>query len=86
MQLKPGGFMIFIVTSTKMDLYRSGKFLSKDRYEISKGLKVFFYNKESIKKEFSPFGMLEYKDIKEPVKYMKDQDPIKLIWVICKKK
>lgn len=84
-QLRIGGMMFFVVASKEMDQYGSGKFISKDRYEISKGLKVFFYNDESVIKEFSGFGMIEYKVVAEPIKYMDGYDPIKLVYVICKK-
>ena len=77
--------MIFVVSSTDMDIYRRGRYLSKNRYEISRGLKVFFYDSESVLKEFSAFGMTECRDIEEPVKFMKNQDPLKLKFVICRK-
>ena len=84
-QLNYGGIMIFIVTSKHSSMFGLGKFLSKDRFEVSKGLKVFFYDSESITKEFSKFGLTDYKEIEEPIKFMEGQDPIKLNFVICKK-
>ncbi|NVO10686.1 MAG: class I SAM-dependent methyltransferase [Bacteroidales bacterium] len=84
-QLKVGGIMFFLVASKQMSMYGSGKCLSKDRYEISKGVKVYFYDSESVTKEFADFGMVEFKDIEEPVKFMDAQEPIKLIQVICRK-
>ena len=84
-QLKIGGIMFFLVASKQMSMYGSGKCLSKDRYEISKGVKVYFYDSESVTKEFADFGMVEFKDIEEPVKFMDAQEPIKLIQVICRK-
>lgn len=84
-QLKAGGLMMFVVASKEMSLYGSGKLLSKDRYEISKGVKVFFYDSESVSKEFSSFGMVECKEVEEPIKYMEGYEPLKLIQVTCKK-
>ena len=84
-QLKPGGLMIFVVTSKQNSLYGSGKYLSKDRFEIAKGLRVFFYDPESVSKEFSDFGLIECTDIEEPVKFMEGEEPVKLKLVICKK-
>jgi SAM-dependent methyltransferase len=84
-QLKDNGLMIFVVASTKMSMYGTGRYLSKNRFEISKGLRVFFYDSDSITKEFSPYGLIEYEEIEEPVKFMKDQDPIKMTFVVCKK-
>lgn len=85
-QLKKGGMMIFIVASKKTGLYGQGTLLSKDRYEISKGLKAFYYDSASVQEEFSDFGMVESRDIEEPVKFMEGEEPVKLILVICMKK
>jgi SAM-dependent methyltransferase len=85
-KLKHDGLMIFVIASKQMSMYGKGKYLSKDRYEISKGLSVFFYDKESVIREFSGFGLIEYREIEEPIKHMTGEDPLKLIFVICKKK
>ena len=84
-QLNKGGIMMFAVASKNMSMYGSGKYLSKDRYEIAKGLKVFFYDDESVSKEFSEFGLIRYTNIEEPIKYMKEQEPISLKFIECKK-
>lgn len=84
-QLRDNGLMIFVVTSKKADLYGKGKYLSRDRFEIEPGLKVFFYDPDSIEREFSLFGLVEYKEIEEPVKFMKGVDPLKLYYVVCGK-
>jgi 2-polyprenyl-3-methyl-5-hydroxy-6-metoxy-1,4-benzoquinol methylase len=84
-QLNPGGLMIFVITSTLTSMYGKGRYLSKNRYEISKGLKVFFYDHESVLKEFSAFGLEECKAIEEPVKFMENQEPVKLKYIVCRK-
>jgi len=85
-QLRAGGIMLFTVASKQSDMYGKGKLLSKDRYELSKGLKVFFYDDESVKKEFSDFGLIKCKDIDEPVKFIRGLEPVKLKLVVCRKK
>jgi SAM-dependent methyltransferase len=84
-QLKNGGVMVFTITSKKSVLYGRGKYLSKDRFQIAKGLKVYFYDEESVLKEFSGFDIIECRDIKEPIKFMEGEDPLDMILVICKK-
>lgn len=84
-QLKTDGLMVFVVASTAMSLYANGKYISKNRFEISKGLKTFFYDREAISREFSEVGLIEFFEIEEPIKFMEGQDPIKLYSVICKK-
>jgi hypothetical protein len=77
--------MIFTITTKNSVLYGRGRCLSKDRFEIARGLKVFFYDNDSVLKEFSSFGMVECRDIEEPVKFMVGEEPLKVMLVICKK-
>lgn len=84
-QLITGGCMIFVVTSKESENYGKGRHLSKDRYEISKGLKVFFYDACSIVREFAPYGLETFYAVDEPVKFMPGFDPIKLIFIKCMK-
>lgn len=77
--------MIFVVTSTKNQLYGKGKPLGTNRFEISKGLKVFFYDDEAVEKEFSPYGIIEDKMIEEPIRFQAGQDPVLLRLIVCKK-
>jgi SAM-dependent methyltransferase len=84
-QLRPGGLIVLTVASKKSELYGSGRYLSPDRYEISKGLKACFYDSESVAKEFSHIGMIECRDIDEPVKFMDGQEPVKLKYVVCRR-
>ena len=85
-QLKTGGLMIFTVVSKQANMFGNGKQLSKDRFAIMKGLNVYFYDSNSVKKEFSEFGLTEFKDIEEPIKHMIGQESLKCKFVICKKK
>jgi len=85
-QLREGGLMVFITVSkgyTK--LYENGKPVSKDRFRIQNGLDVFFYDPETIVKEFGRFGLVEYTEIEEPVKHMPNEEPIKCWMVVCRK-
>jgi hypothetical protein len=73
------------VATTQMSMYGSGKYLSKDRYRISKGLNVFFYDDASVSKEFSEFGLMTQYNVLEPVKFNSGYDPMPLKFVLCKK-
>jgi len=84
-QLIKNGLMIFVVASVQNSMNGTGRYLSKDRFMISKGLKVFFYDNESVEKEFRPYGLMSYVDIDEPVKFIARQEPIKMISITCKK-
>ena len=85
-QLKPNGFMIFTVVSKKASMYGNGIQLSKNRFEIRKGLRVYFYDTDSVKREFEKYGLVvEYSEIDEPIKHMDNEPPLKCILVKCKR-
>ncbi|MFB6341925.1 class I SAM-dependent methyltransferase [Saccharicrinis sp. FJH62] len=85
LQLKPNGYMIFTVVSKKASMYGNGKQLSKDRFEIMRGVSVFFYDSGSVNKEFGKYGLVEFSEIDEPIKHMENEPPLKCILVKCKK-
>jgi SAM-dependent methyltransferase len=85
-QVTPGGYMVFTLASKQMSMYGSGTKLGRNRFRIPGGLEVFFYDQESVWEEFSDFGITEFHDITEPIKFAPEQEPIKLIFVICQKK
>ena len=85
-QLREGGLMVFITVSkgyTK--LYENGKPVSKDRFRIKNGLDVFFYDSVSVEREFRNFGLIECREIEEPVKHMPNEEPMKFWMVVCRK-
>lgn len=84
-QLSEGGYMIFTVVSDQASMYGTGKQLSKKRFELTKNLKVFFYDSKSVRKEFENYGLIDFHEIDEPIKHMEDQPPLKCIFVKCKK-
>lgn len=49
------------------------------------GLNVFFYDTDSVKREFGQFGLEELIEIDEPIKHMENKPPLKMIFVKCQK-
>lgn len=84
-QLKPNGYMIFTTVSKEAPMFKKGKELSKDRYETMKGVRIFFYDSDSVKREFKNYGLLEFTEIDESTKNMENKPPIKFIMVKCQK-
>lgn len=85
-QLREGGIMVFVVVSKGYSrLYENGKRISKDRFRMQNGLEVFFYDSESIKKEFGPFGLTGFREIEETVKHAPTGEPMKFWSVVCRK-
>lgn len=64
-QLSNDGYMAFTTISKKAPTYGQGKFISKDRYELFEGAKLFFYDEESIREEFGKAGLFEIVAINE---------------------
>ncbi|WP_264740605.1 class I SAM-dependent methyltransferase [Cytobacillus firmus] len=85
-QLKPDGYMIFTAVSKKAPMFGKGKQLDKDYFEIMEGVKMFFYDSDTIKQEFGQYGLIESSEIDEPNKDMKNKPPINFLMIKCKKK
>ncbi|WP_313641361.1 class I SAM-dependent methyltransferase [Paenibacillus sp.] len=84
-QLKPSGYMIFTTVSKKAPMFGKGKQLDKDYYEIMDGVKMFFYDSDSITQEFEKYGLVEFSEMDEPNKNMQNKPSINFIMVKCKK-
>jgi SAM-dependent methyltransferase len=63
--LVPGGFMIFTAISKNAPSFGKGELVDKDRYELHKGAKIFFYDLAAIKTEFERYGLFEVSSIVE---------------------
>ena len=64
-QLTDNGYMIFTTISKKASTYRTGKEIDKDRYEMFGGVKMYFYDRESINTEFGKAGLYDISEINE---------------------
>ncbi|MGE7881809.1 class I SAM-dependent methyltransferase [Bacillus sp. NPDC094077] len=84
-QLKPGGYMVFTTVSKKAPMFGKGKQLDKDYFEIMEGVKMFFYDSESIKQEFEEYGLVQFSEIEEPNKNAKNKPSIHFSIIKCKK-
>src|SRR5690606_15465126 len=51
-QLTERGFMIFATISKEAQLYGQGISIGKNRFELAGGLKMFFYDEQTIREEF----------------------------------
>tara|TARA_R110002012_G_scaffold309579_2_gene516651 strand:+ start:5527 stop:5946 length:420 start_codon:yes stop_codon:yes gene_type:complete len=64
-QLTENGFMVFTAITKNAYQYGQGELISKDRYEINKGAKIFYYDLKSVKCEFEKYGLFEIKEVDE---------------------
>lgn len=65
-QLTQGGHMIFTLISKKAPMYGQGPRLGEDWYERLPNLPMYFYDADSVKREFGPYGLVEFSEIEEP--------------------
>lgn len=84
-QLNPNGYMVFTTISKKAPMFGKGKQLDKDYYESMAGVKLYFYDLESIKQDFEDFGLIEVSEIDEPNKEMRNKSSINFLIIKCKK-
>lgn len=68
-QLADNGYMIFVVVSKKAPNYRKGNFISENRYEVHKGMNLYFYDRISINQEFGKAGLVEITEIDEDLPF-----------------
>jgi SAM-dependent methyltransferase len=84
-QLKPDGYMVFVAISKMDTRYGEGKEVSKDTFETKHGVTLFFYDSDSVKEEFGNYGLVEAKEINEPVKNMENKRSQKFWQIICRR-
>jgi len=64
-QLTENGFIIFTAITKDAKTYGQGVLISKDRFEMFGGVKIFFYDKETIDEEFGDAGLFEVTEVNE---------------------
>lgn len=84
-QLKPNGYMVFTAVSKKAPMFGQGKQLSKDRFAARKGLSLFFYDSDSVKKEFGKYGLVDCFGIDEFDKGKEGKRAVNFLLIQCKK-
>ena len=64
-QLTEKGFMVFTAITKEAQTYGQGTYISKDRFKMFGGVKIFFYDKQSIEEEFGNAGLFEITEVTE---------------------
>lgn len=73
--------MVFVALSINDKRFGLGEEIEKNTFHSPQGLNLYFYDAASIKGEFSPYNMIEAKEINEP-----QEDPTEKHWmVVCVK-
>ncbi|MCR9063921.1 MAG: class I SAM-dependent methyltransferase [Cytophagales bacterium] len=64
-QLADNGIMVFTAITKVAKSYGQGIQIGKDRFEQFGGVKIFFYDKDGIEKDFGPYGLFEISEVEE---------------------
>lgn len=80
-QLAPGGTMIFTVVSKAASMFAQGTRIGEDRFESPHGVRLFFYDADSIRREFAAHGLVDVFTIDEP---MPDGSLQPFLQVVCR--
>jgi hypothetical protein len=64
-QLSKNGYMVFTAITKDAQTYGQGTQISKDRFEMFGGVKIFFYDQETIEEEFGNCGLIEVSEVME---------------------
>lgn len=64
-QLRPGGYMVFVAISKSTAAYGLGEKINDNTYLTPHGVTIFYYDANSVEKEFGNYGLLEAKEINE---------------------
>ena len=62
-QLAENGFMVFATVSKKAPMFGQGIPISKDRFEVFGSVKMYFYDRESIEKDFANAGLFAIEEV-----------------------
>lgn len=80
-QLAPGGTMIFTVVSKAAPMFGQGTKIGDDRYEMNHGVRLFFYDADSVRREFAAYGLVACFSLDET---MPDGSPRPFLQVVCR--
>ena len=64
-QLTENGSMVFTSITKSAQTYGQGTLISKDQFEMFGGVRIFFYDKETIDEEFENAGLFEVTEVTE---------------------
>lgn len=64
-QLAEDGYMVFTVITKEAQTYGKGKQIGPDRFEMFGGVRIFFYDRETVEKEFGNAGLFDIIEVTE---------------------
>jgi|SRR5690554_69855 SAM-dependent methyltransferase len=84
-QLTPGGYMVFVTISKHHYKYELGEETKRDSLAMPYGVTLYFYDKDTIMRDFEAYGLIDASLMDEP-KANEDDKPSRGFWyIVCKK-
>jgi hypothetical protein len=65
-------------------MYGKGKQLSDSRFLMASGAKLFFYDSESVRRDFGAYGLVDFSEMDEPIKFSENNPPWRFTVVRCR--
>lgn len=59
--------MVFTVVSKEWPMFGQGPKLGEDWYETHPGVRIFFYDEGSLRRELGPYGLVDVAKVDEPM-------------------
>ncbi|MDR2036947.1 MAG: class I SAM-dependent methyltransferase [Bacteroidales bacterium] len=84
-QLEDGGYMFFVTVSKKDPICGRSRPLGNDTFETQAGVRLFFYDKNSIEQEFGQYGLMEFWEIEEEMKFKENHPSMIFTLIKCRK-
>ena len=84
-QLRPGGYMVFVAISKNTPVYGEGKETAKDTFLTPHGVEIFYYDADSVSREFDQYGLIEAKEITEPAEEIPGRSSQRFWQIVCRK-
>ncbi|WP_349663375.1 class I SAM-dependent methyltransferase [Cellulophaga lytica] len=64
-KLNKNGIMVFTAISKKAPQFGKGKRIDENRYEVHKGVQIFYYDLKTITDEFQKYGLFDILEVQE---------------------
>lgn len=84
-QLQQGGYMVFVAVSKDYPTYGKGRQLSRDRFETMPGVNLYFYDSDTIRKDFGKYGLVDFVRIDEAANSTDHKLSLKFWYIVCRK-
>lgn len=84
-QLRSGGFMVFVSIAPTDFRYGQGREVDKNTFEMPYGVTLFFYDSDSIARDFCKYGLIESTIISEPIQDTNEIPKQRFWYIVCRK-